>query len=1082
MFTQLAPHLSANASPRQRLSSLTVRAATGNVGRTEGEGLMIGIGRAQLAMLGGAVVAFFLGALPLSAQAYRVKDINPGSGDGVEIYAFEAIDDEVVVVDGTLYFAADDGTNGQELWRSDGTEAGTVLVKDINPGPSSSSPRDLTRVGSVVFFRADDGGHGYELWKSDGTAAGTVLVKDINPGAPSGADPIPDSLDIFHSTSMGGLLFFIANDVPPVVGNILWRSDGTAEGTVPVNGAGPPPYGGVSYLRRIGSTLYFSAAIGPTFSERGLWKTDGMAAGTTLVRPFVGVISLTDLDGLLYFTADDGMSGAELWRSDGTPGGTVLVKEVNPGPMGSVNGPLQVASGRVFFSAFTAASGSHGLWVSDGTEVGTSLVKDITVGGVTRFVGVRGLTFFAAQDSLRGSELWRSDGTTAGTALVEDIGPGATDGLDGLGMKSLTCVNGALYFRGNDTGANLWTSDGTAAGTTRLQEFHPGRPSILAPLRGAGGLLYFNADDGLTGRELWGLDTVSHGSNVVSFARASSTVAEGAGTQSVAVKVTTPCETPTTAPVSVTYATVDGSAVEGDDYTAASGTLTFPAGSPSGSTLPIPVTILDDALDEGDETLLVHLSGPLGGTLGVNTTHTATIGDDDAPPMVSIGDVSVTEGDTGATPASFTVSLSAPSGKLVTVGHQTSDGTATAGADYAPAEGMIVFPEGSTLQTVAVAVTGDHVHESGETFFVNLSSPLNATLADGQGLGTIMDDDSQGLSIGHLEIAEPDSGSRTTRFTVTLSPTSAGTVTVEYSTADLTANSGSDYDAASGVLTFGPGVASLPVEVNVHADALAEGVETFQVNLANATGAAIAHGQGIGAVHDHGLSIADIAVVEPASGSRAARFTVTLSPTSGSPVSVDFSTAGVTASPSSDYDPASGTLTFPPGISTLAVDVVVHSDALTEGVETFQLNLANASGAAVASGQAVGRIHDPGSFFTIVPCRALDTRDPDGPAGGPVLTAGENRIVALASTCDISSSARAVSLNVTVTQPTTAGNLRLYPADTSLPLVSALNYSGGQTRGNNAVVGLSASGALAIRCVQASGSAHVIVDVNGYFE
>src|SRR5204863_136231 len=131
------------------------------------------------------------------------------------------------VVRGTLYFTADDGVNGRELWKSDGTAAGTVLVKDINPGSTCCSPAsvyhsNLTAVGATLFFSASDGVHGGELWKSNGTAAGTVLVKDINPGS-AGSYPV-------FLADVRGTLFFGADD--GVHGGELWKSNGTAAGTV----------------------------------------------------------------------------------------------------------------------------------------------------------------------------------------------------------------------------------------------------------------------------------------------------------------------------------------------------------------------------------------------------------------------------------------------------------------------------------------------------------------------------------------------------------------------------------------------------------------------------------------------------------------------------------------------------------------------------------------------------------------------------------------------------------------------------------------------------------------------------------
>ena len=164
------------------------------------------------------------------------------------------------------------------------------------------------------------------------------------------------------------------------------------------------------------------------------------------------------------------------------------------------------------------------------------------------------------------------------------------------------------------------------------------------------------------------------------------------------------------------------------------------------------------------------------------------------------------------------------------------------------------------------------------------------------------------------------------------------------------------------------------------------------------------------------------------------------------------------------------------------MSVTINADGLAEGPEAFLVNLSNAGGSTIAYGQARGLIFDPGNFFTLGPCRLLDTRNLAGPYGGPALSAGQTRSVALAGRCGIPLSARAVSLNVTATQPTASGNLRLYAVGLSLPQVSSLNYGADQTRGNNAAVGLSAAGDLAIRCAQLSGATHVIVDVNGYFE
>jgi len=148
------------------------------------------------------------------------------------------------------------------------------------------------------------------------------------------------------------------------------------------------------------------------------------------------------------------------------------------------------------------------------------------------------------------------------------------------------------------------------------------------------------------------------------------------------------------------------------------------------------------------------------------------------------------------------------------------------------------------------------------------------------------------------------------------------------------------------------------------------------------------------------------------------------------------------------------------------------------------VDLSDPHGAAIAHGQATGRIHDagPGSFFTLEPCRVLDTRGPAGDYGGPALAAGQDRAFTLAGRCGVPASATAVAVNLTVTQPSAPGGLSLGRADQALPPFSTLSYVGGETRANNAVVRLSPDGALAIRCSQASGTVHAVLDVAGYFE
>jgi hypothetical protein len=312
-------------------------------------------------------------------------------------------------------------------------------------------------------------------------------------------------------------------------------------------------------------------------------------------------------------------------------------------------------------------------------------------------------------------------------------------------------------------------------------------------------------------------------------------------------------------------------------------------------------------------------------------------------------------------------------------------------------------------------------------------------------------------------------------------------VSVAAATADGTATAGSDYDQGASAVAFPAGATTAALSVTVRGDRVWETDETFVVGLSAPANATLAETQGVGTVLDddpEGLSIADLDVTEPVSGTRSATFTVTLAPTSASPVTVGYATSAGTATAASDYDDVSGTLTFAPGVSTQSLGVTIRADALKEPVETFRVDLSGPTGAAIAYSQATGRIHDPGpgSFFTLTPCRALDTRGPSGDYGGPALAAGQSRAFTLAGRCGIPASAMAVAVNLTVTQPSAPGNLSIGRADQAAPATPTLSYAAGDTRANNAIVRLSPAGALVIRCSQASGTVHAILDVNGYFE
>ncbi len=421
-----------------------------------------------------------------------VKDIFPGRQSST--MGFCSVDSDIVSMGGSLYFIANDGTHGLELWKSDGTRSGTVMVKDIHPGPWDSCPFELTEVDGTLFFAADDGVHRSELWRSDGTEEGTFLVKDIDPEG--GAF----DLDYYYPPNLldlNGILTFVA--YTNYVGHQLWRSDGTPDGTYPlVDLATMPPAWSVDGRRNrvVGDELYFFAMGGTLGIE--LWRTDGTLEGTMRITA-LGLGSLTNsstavaaVGTRLFFQFHSVEAGRGLWTSDGTEKGTQIVRG------GLIPDLLTPVGDLLFF-----VSGGGVLWRSDGTEEGTvELVQNLTAIALAAF-GDR--LAFAGGQSETGVELWTSDGTAQGTQQVVDLNPGTGNGVYSWDPL-IQAVEGVLYFTGDDgsTGSELWKSDGTAAGTRLVRNIRPDVGSSSPwQFRNVAGNLFFAANDGVTGVELW---------------------------------------------------------------------------------------------------------------------------------------------------------------------------------------------------------------------------------------------------------------------------------------------------------------------------------------------------------------------------------------------------------------------------------------------------------------------------------------------------------------------------------------------------------------------------------------------------
>ncbi|MFZ2188749.1 MAG: ELWxxDGT repeat protein [Candidatus Moraniibacteriota bacterium] len=417
---------------------------------------------------------------------------------------------------GTLYFAASDGDHGEEPWKTDGTSGGTVLVRDTNLTKGSAYPDNLTIFNGETYFSANDGIHGYELWKTDGTIIGTTMVKDINLGNSIYASP-----SLFHV--VGDTLYFAADD--GVHGRELWKTDGTESGTVLVKdiyiGTQDGLYYWASARGDVNGIFYFSANDGNGYE---LWKSDGTESGTEMVKniyPGVGDDSiypylLTSMNGILYFKANDNVNGPELWRSDGTSDGTTMVKDIYPGSNGSGIETLVSIGNALYFNASNGINGSE-LWKSDGTVGGTVMVKDIYDGsngsfGYNLFV-YNNEVYFAADDGVHSNELWKSNGTASGTVLVKDITVGAFSNPNNYAASDVS-----LYFSAGQYPGKLWKTDGTESGTVLVKDIYSGAGATEpSKLTNVDGIMYFKATDGSSshGSELWESDGTTVGTKMV---------------------------------------------------------------------------------------------------------------------------------------------------------------------------------------------------------------------------------------------------------------------------------------------------------------------------------------------------------------------------------------------------------------------------------------------------------------------------------------------------------------------------------------------------------------------------------------
>ena len=930
--------------------------------------------------------------------ATLVKDISAGSSSATP-GGFRVVGDNVFIV-------ASDAATGRELWKTDGTPAGTVLVKDILPGPNSSISvsGNITDFNGAVYFAASNGTsvglNGTELWKSDGTAAGTVMVKDINPGTPASSPT--------NFRAVGSTLYFSANSGNGVE---LWKTDGTAAGTMlvkDINTTTTTASSSPSNLTAVGSTLFFSASTGTTATPAGqtgieLWKSDGTAAGTVQVKDIASGFASSSpgsfqvLGSTLIFRASNGAAagqhGGELWKSDGTSAGTVMVKDINVGTAGSnPTGFTQFGTKLLFSANDGEANYATELWETDGTTAGTVMLANISATGHStpgQFKVVGNTVFFSANGGTgaQGFELWKTDGTELGTVMVKDIDPGIGDSFPG----SLTEIDGVVYFAATTAakGRELWKTDGTAAGTVLTEDVNPGSagsgPSSLTP---ALGTMLFNATDVVNGSELWRLplppappvavdDTYSTGEDIPltvaapgvlgndtdvngdsltagsASAPANGTVtlnangsftytpnANFAGTDSFTYTVSDGNGGTDTGSVAITITAVNDAPVAGDDAhstnedtpltVAAPGVLgndtdadgnglsAAPAGAPSNGTVTLNAdgsfTYTPNAGFAGTDTFTYTVSDGQGGS----DTGTVTI------TIAAVNDAPAAVDDTYSTAEDTAVTVAAPG---VLANDTDANGDAlTAGSAGTPANG-----------TVALNADGSFTYTPNAGF--GGADSFTYTVSDGNGGSDTATATITVAAVNDAPVAVDDTATTSENAAVTVAAPGVLGNDSDVDGDALSAGSASDPAGGSvalnadGSFTYTPdaGFSGTDTFTYTASDGRA-GTDTATVTMTVTPPPA--------ATGPTTLSVSSVDVFEGNSGTTEAVFTVTRSGDASGTTTVTHKTSGGTATAGTDYTAIlASPLTFGPGETSKQVTVNVTGDTAPEKAETFSLTI-----------------------------------------------------------------------------------------------------------------------------------------------
>ena len=825
---------------------------------------------------------------------------------------------------------------------------------------------------------------------ASGSGDGCTLREAITAANNQTLTPGDDTIDV---TGISGSITLLTA-LPALSTNIILNGPGAANLTVQRSSAtGTPNF-------RI-FTIDNTTTTGPTVVLSGLTITGGKVSGGSAPANSGG--ALYNNHGILT------LSNSVLKNNSATNGGAIC----NDGSL-SKNATLTLSNCALI--ANTATSGGGGLFnngsgggsaplaISNSTFTGNratnggAILNDGKTGGSATITELSNSLINANTASGNGGGI-ENNGTAGGSAtlVISDSTLSANIAANGAGINNNgsggSATQAILYstFSSNQASVNggAINNDGQSAGSATVQVGTSTFNANSATARG-GAIL----SDGTGGSATVEIDNSTLKSNTASVDSAALDSDGAAGSATLAIGstildngpskniiLTVNSETTFTSKnhnLSSDAAGGDGTTSPGGPYLAAGGDIrnTDPKldtlKNNGGPTQTLALLAGSPAIDQAISSLPTDQRGfvrpvdnlSIANAAGGDASDIGAFEVQVVPPTLptlSINDVSITEGNSGTKNLTFTVTLSSPSSQAVTVQYATANNTATAGNDYTATSGTLTLNGGQSSATITVPIIGDTIAESNDSFFVNLSNPTNATITEGQGTGTITNDDAgPSLSINDVTLPEGNSGLVNATFTVTLSAASTQTVTVNAIPYNGTAIAPGDYTSGGFRLVFAPGEVSKTFSVPVKGDLLDETDELFYVVLSSSINATLSRGRGIGTILDDdaapALTINDVSISEGNSGTRNLTFTIALSQASGKVVSVNYATANGTAVSGSDYTATGGTVSFSTGQTARTVSIIIRGDVVVEGDETLFVFLSSAVNASIGRARGVGTI------------------------------------------------------------------------------------------------------------------------------